>query len=131
GTGMQGWSAERGSAGDAAYCEFRRKDAVSGLQYWRITGRGVGIGDKAEYEPDTAAERVVGHARHFASLVEQEVAAYHAATGRFGIVCAAYDTELFGHWWLEGVDWLREVLRLLSGSETVQLSTAGDFVAAH
>jgi len=130
-TGLQVWSGEHGYPGDGWYREFHRKDEVSGLQYWRITGRGVGMGEKAEYEPDRAAERVRDHARHFASLVEDEVAGNYSATGNFGIVCASYDTELFGHWWMEGVDWLREVLRLLASSDTVQLSTAGAFVEAH
>ncbi len=130
-TGLQVWSGEHGYPGDGAYREFHRKDEVSGLQYWRTTGRGVELGDKAEYEPERAAERVRDHARHFASLVEEEVTSYHGATGRFGIVCAAYDTELFGHWWLEGVDWLREVLRQLASSEIVELSTASGFLEAH
>jgi len=89
------------------------------------------MGEKVEYEPDRAAERMREHASHFASLVEDEIAGYHAATGKYGIVCASYDTELFGHWWMEGVDWLREVLRLLASSDIVQPNTAGGFVAAY
>ena len=130
-TGIQVWSGEQGYPGDGAYREFHRKDDVSGFQYWRITGRGVDLGAKAVYEPEQADMRVREHARHFASLVAEEVATYNAESGRFGIVSAAYDTELFGHWWFEGISWLREVLRLLSASETVELCTAGGFVEGH
>src|SRR6185436_7777608 len=33
--------------------------------------------------------------------------------GRPGLVVAAFDTELFGHWWHEGPAWLAAVLRAL------------------
>jgi 1,4-alpha-glucan branching enzyme len=44
---------------------------------------------------------------------------------------AAYDTELFGHWWFEGVDWLKEVYRRLSRSEVVEVTSASDYVETH
>jgi len=39
------------------------------------------------------------------------------------IVAAPYDTELFGHWWFEGIRWLRSVLEKLplAGVEPVSL----------
>jgi 1,4-alpha-glucan branching enzyme len=49
----------------------------------------------------------------------------------FGLVCANFDTELFGHWWFEGVDWIEGVLRHLAGMETVELTTASTFLEAH
>ena len=130
-TGLQVWSAEHGYPGDHRYREFHKKHERSGLQYWRITGAGVDLADKDIYQPAEAAVQVEDHARHFVALVEQEIASYYRATGRYGIVVAAYDTELFGHWWFEGVDWLREVLRLLASSEVVDLVTASEFVELH
>ncbi len=56
---------------------------------------------------------------------------YRASSGRYGIVSAAYDTELFGHWWFEGVTWLQEVLRNLSRSDVVDLTGAAQFVREH
>jgi 1,4-alpha-glucan branching enzyme len=64
-------------------------------------------------------------------MVERLAAEYHDETGEFGIISANYDTELFGHWWFEGVDWLAAVLQRLSQSETVELTTASDFLEAH
>jgi 1,4-alpha-glucan branching enzyme len=46
-------------------------------------------------------------------------------------VCANYDTELFGHWWFEGVAWIEAVLRELAASDTVDLTTAPAFLEAH
>jgi len=34
-----------------------------------------------------------------------------------GAIAALYDTELFGHWWFEGPEWLYLVLKKLSRSE--------------
>ena len=130
-TGMQVWSADWGYPGDYDYREFHRKDGVSGLQYWRVTGARVDLSHKDYYHPDWAQYKVGEHARHFAWLVQDLIQNYHAESGQFGIISANYDTELFGHWWFEGVDWIREVLRALSQSEVVELTTASDYLDAH
>ena len=59
------------------------------------------------------------------------LADYHRESGQFGVISSAYDTELFGHWWFEGVDWLKGVLRRLAKSEIVELSTATAIVEDH
>jgi 1,4-alpha-glucan branching enzyme len=129
-TGLQVWSATHGYPGDFQYREFHRKDSYSGLQYWRITGPQVDLGQKRLYDPELALRQVQMHADHFVSLIADEVQRYHAATGKPGIVVSAYDTELFGHWWFEGITWLREVLRRLDKHETVKLTSAGDYLEA-
>jgi len=45
--------------------------------------------------------------------VRARLAEIRARDGRPGLVVAAYDTELFGHWWHEGPAFLERVLRLL------------------
>lgn len=130
-TGQQVWSGDFGYPGDLWYREFHRKDGVSGMQYWRIGGPGLDLGSKPAYEPERAQERVGDHARHFVGLVEELLAAYHASSGHYGIIASNYDTELFGHWWFEGVEWIKEVLRLLAASSTVDLTTASTFVNQH
>jgi 1,4-alpha-glucan branching enzyme len=64
-------------------------------------------------------------------LVERLTQDYYAENGSYGIISANYDTELFGHWWFEGVDWLSAVLRRLAQSDTVELTTASEYIAAH
>lgn len=130
-TGMQVWSAAQGYPGDPAYREFHKKDDTTGLHYWRVTGAGIDLGEKAEYDPGVAREVAQGHARHFAGVVQGEIDAYAAGAGEPGIVLSAYDTELFGHWWLEGVDWLEATIRELAANREVELVTAGDYVTAH
>lgn len=130
-TGQQVWSGEFGYPGDQWYREFHRKDAVSGMQYWRISGPKVDLGAKQPYNPSRAQDRVADHARHYVGLVEDLLRDYNDRTGEYGIIASNYDTELFGHWWFEGVDWLKDVLRGLAASDVVDLTTASAFVDEH
>jgi 1,4-alpha-glucan branching enzyme len=130
-TGQQVWSGTFGYPGDFFYREFHRKDGVSGMQYWRIGGPGVDLGNKPPYEPERAAERVQDHAQHFVSLVAELLRDYHRESGKFGVISAAYDTELFGHWWFEGIDWLKNVLRGLAARPEVELTTASSIIEEH
>jgi len=130
-TGMQVWSADWGYPGDQDYREFHKKDGISGLQYWRVTGPRIDLGLKDVYHPDWAEYKVAEHARHFAWLVQDVAEQSYREEGKFGIISANYDTELFGHWWFEGIDWLKQVLALLSRSERVTLMTSSEFLDAH
>lgn len=130
-TGMQVWSMDWGYPGDFDYREFHKKDGRSGLQYWRVTGARMDLAQKDYYHPDWARHKVLQHAEHFAHLVEDLLADFHGKTGRYGIITAAYDTELFGHWWFEGVEWVREVLERLARTDRVDLTTATRFVREH
>jgi 1,4-alpha-glucan branching enzyme len=127
-TGLQVWSASHGYPGDAAYREFHKKDDASGLHYWRVTSPETDLGDKALYDPDVAHARTEEHAAHFSEIVKSELYLYEQVAHRAGNVLMAYDTELFGHWWLEGVDWLEAAIRRLAGDPGVALVTAGDNV---
>lgn len=130
-TGMQVWSADWGYPGDYSYREFHKKDGVSGLQYWKISGAKVDLGAKELYNPQGAAAKVAEHSQHYAGLVADLLGQFHRQTGKFGIISAAYDTELFGHWWFEGVEWLKQVLQHLSRSPEVELTTASQFIGQH
>jgi 1,4-alpha-glucan branching enzyme len=122
-TALQVWSADYGYPGDGAYREFHRKDPISGLRHHRVTHRKAGLGDKQPYYPEAAFERAKEHARHFVSVVEG-LAQKHPD----GVICAAYDAELFGHWWYEGPLWLEAVFRELAQSKAVKPMTAREAV---
>ncbi len=130
-TGMQVWSADWGYPGDYDYREFHKKDGISGLQYWRVTGPRVDLANKDFYHPDWAQGKVGEHARHFAWLVADRLTEYNRETGEFGLIASNYDTELFGHWWFEGVEWIKQVLQLLAENPAVELTTASDYLTAH
>ncbi|MBI5669504.1 MAG: DUF1957 domain-containing protein [Chloroflexi bacterium] len=130
-TGMQVWSADWGYPGDFDYREFHKRAGSSGLQYWRVTGTKIDLAAKDLYRPDWAAEKVDQHAEHFAHLVGDLLRDYQRQTGQYGLIASAYDTELFGHWWFEGVDWLGKVLRLLASNPDIELTTASQHIASH
>lgn len=130
-TSLQVWSADHGYPGDFRYREFHKKDSISGLQYWRVSDARKDLATKELYHPDWAQQAVLEHSHHFASLIEGLLSDYYQQSGNYGIVLSAYDAELFGHWWFEGIMWLKEVLKLLSRSKIVELTTPSKFIKEH
>jgi 1,4-alpha-glucan branching enzyme len=86
---------------------------------------------KDYYHPDWAAYKIEQHAEHFAHLVGDMLRDFHNNTGKHGLVLSSYNTELFGHWWFEGVNWLGKVLRHLAQDPHVELTTASRHVVQH
>ncbi|HRP07651.1 MAG TPA: DUF1957 domain-containing protein [Gemmatimonadales bacterium] len=117
----QVWSRHGGYPGDGRYLEFHKIRYPGGLKFWRVTNPEADLGAKEPYRPEDAFDAVRWHADHFRDVLRD--VASRADTGDTTIV-APFDTELFGHWWFEGVDWLGElfagfdggVLRPVSGS---------------
>ncbi|MGB9856551.1 MAG: glycoside hydrolase family 57 protein [Dictyoglomaceae bacterium] len=116
-TSMQVWSADWGYPGDGVYREFHKKAESSGLQYWKIVSKNLDLGKKEIYEPEVAKNKALEHANHFVSLLEEE------GKKDKGIITAMYDTELFGHWWFEGLIFLERVYELISESQIVKSIT--------
>lgn len=126
-TGELVWSGESGYPGDGNYLEFHKKRSPGGLRYWAVTSTKADLGDKREYDPERAARRVQAHADHFVQTIAGLLTEGHDDNdGR--ILVAPYDAELFGHWWFEGPQFLKEVLRALDAGEAVQTSHLGGFI---
>jgi 1,4-alpha-glucan branching enzyme len=62
-----------------------------------------------------ASSRAHGHADHFSHLLR--TISQGQTTNREGVIVAPFDTELFGHWWFEGPEFLADVYRALAGSD--------------
>jgi 1,4-alpha-glucan branching enzyme len=114
-SGAQVWSRFMGYPGDGAYLEFHKKHFPGGMRYWRITSGDADLGDKLTYSPAKTKEKLAEHARHFIATVEGLLKDRDEAA----VVVSLYDTELFGHWWFEGPEWLYLVLKGLSRSSVV------------
>ncbi|MCC7191663.1 MAG: DUF1957 domain-containing protein [Phycisphaeraceae bacterium] len=128
----QVWSGSIGYPADGAFLEFHRKYGERrGLRYWRITGKGVDLGQKELYDPHPTAGKVFEHAQHFCNAVKSRLAEYRQRTGRTGAVIACFDAELFGHWWFEGPRFLRDVLLSLHHDPQVNVSTSADYLKQH
>lgn len=126
--GLQVWSGEWGYPGDGWYREFHKKDSISGLQYWRVTGSDVDLGSKALYEPNMVMTRVEENSDHFVHMVYSLLKDYKKQTGKNGIVAAPYDSELFGHWWFEGPKWIKQVLETMVNIEELDLTTISEYL---
>lgn len=124
-TGKQVWSSEIGYPGDPNYREFHIKDPQSGLHYFRVTGNP----EKEIYKPQSASESVKNQARHFFQLVKNKLLQNVDKNDlNLPIIVSPYDCELFGHWWLEGVEWMNNILDIMLNQTDVQLISLSDYI---
>jgi 1,4-alpha-glucan branching enzyme len=110
------WSLD-GYPSDPLYVDHHR-GSLRGVRAWSIGGE--------PYDPAAAAARAREHAAEFVRSVAARLGAYREERGRHGLLVFALDTELLGHWWWEGPQWLAEVLSLVpaAGIELVTLEEA-------
>ncbi|MEB3244451.1 MAG: 1,4-alpha-glucan branching protein domain-containing protein [Vampirovibrionales bacterium] len=129
---FQVWSATYGYPGDGLYREFHQKDVDSGMHYWRLTSKDVGMGEKMLYDPALALEKAREHANHYVSLLS-DLASEKSANkhGEHVLLEISFDTELFGHWWFEGVEWLGHVIRGLDKNAKARLKPASVYLREH
>jgi 1,4-alpha-glucan branching enzyme len=126
------WSGDIGYPADGVYLEFHKKHGERrGLRYWKITEHRIDLGGKQPYYPQDIPGRIHQHASHFCGQVKQRLRDYHNRTGRHGVVVASFDAELFGHWWFEGPQFLRDVLLTLNADPDVDLCTVADYLDRH
>jgi 1,4-alpha-glucan branching enzyme len=96
--------AQGGYPSDPAYADFHRA-SIEGTRLWASGGD--------PYDPAAARARAERHAESFADAVAERLAAFRDRRDAPGLVTFGIDTELLGHWWSEGPDWLAAVLRLV------------------
>jgi 1,4-alpha-glucan branching enzyme len=147
------WSAESGYPGDPRYREFYRdlgleapiddlRDYLggsdlrrfTGLKFHRITDREGGgpSGEAAKqiYTPEQATRAVAEHALQFVESRAAQLSAIEYDGVATPIIVSAFDAELFGHWWFEGVEFLEKVIRHTAARDDFQLVSPGDHLAA-
>ena len=122
----QVWSKWTGYPGDFAYREFHRQHPRSGMRYCRVTDSEGDLKTKKPYDPATATARAREHAAHYVRRIEGTA---HRSQSRLPVLTAAFDTELYGHWWYEGPVFLEEVARLLHEADSVKPMTPSHLLA--
>lgn len=141
------WSNTEGYPADPVYREFYRDigydlpleyirpfihepevRVFTGFKYYAITGKG---NDKQFYQPELAKKRVQEHAENFLYSVVQKGERIAPLLDREPFYTLAFDTELFGHWWFEGIDWLEAVLRGAANNDHVTFETQLDYLARY
>src|SRR5438067_3321491 len=129
-TGIQVWSGERGYPGDPLYLEFHKKHWPGGHRYWQVTSARMDLGGKTAYFPELARRQTAMHAEHF-SHITSEVLRWDAPhpPGVTPVLTAPFDAELFGHWWFEGPEWLKNVaLQYHREDSPVELITCAEYL---
>ncbi|HEV8456234.1 MAG TPA: 1,4-alpha-glucan branching protein domain-containing protein, partial [Gemmatimonadales bacterium] len=124
----QVWSRYEGYPGDAAYLEFHKIRWPEGLRLWRVSAPKSDLADKQPYRPDAARRRASLHARHFVSLLGETARDQGTSDGA---IVAPFDTELFGHWWHEGPEFLSQTWQVMSRHAGVTAATASRYLTQH
>jgi 1,4-alpha-glucan branching enzyme len=119
------WSSRTGYPGGSAYRDFHTFDHTSGFRPARVTGTQVPSEHKRPWDPAAASAAVLRDARDFVAAVVRRLTSLRSELGREALVVAAFDTELFGHWWYEGPEFLDAVLRLLPQANVRVTTLAG------
>jgi 1,4-alpha-glucan branching enzyme len=123
---MQVWSGEVGYPGEPDYLDFHKKHVNSWLRYWRVTDNKADMMYKTLYHPDWTNDKIDKQAMHFIHHIENTSNHNKQITGKFSTVCTPFDTELFGHWWFEGPEFIKSVLKGLHHSPYVKALTASE-----
>jgi 1,4-alpha-glucan branching enzyme len=96
------WDESTGYPTAPGYRDHHHRRTLQGLKPWSYDGE--------PYDHDAALDMARRDAHHFVDRLIRRLADYRIARGRPGLLCCAFDAELFGHWWYEGTEWLREVI---------------------
>jgi 1,4-alpha-glucan branching enzyme len=133
------WSARTGYPGDYRYREFHFDYTYSlsdlelhefqidripfGLKIYRITGN-----DKPKefYNHEEAMEIVNAHSEDFIKKIRERALVIKQHINRTPVFTLPFDTELFGHWWYEGPEFLKQVIKKLSASKNIELIAPSD-----
>jgi 1,4-alpha-glucan branching enzyme len=100
------WSPTAGYPGGEWYRDYFATGGYGVHPSWRVTDHDLPPDRKAPYVPSAAAAAAERDAAHLHGVLREVL---DPRPGE--LVVAAYDTELLGHWWFEGVDWLESLLR--------------------
>ena len=125
-TTLKVWSGDHGYPGDEFYLEFHKQLYPGRLRYWRISQNKQDLGAKAPYDPYMAFDRIAGHAEDFIRTLKGALGYYKGEAERTGTLVAMYDTELFGHWWWEGPEFLYAVAKAMHADGQIEMVSGGD-----
>lgn len=144
----QVWSGAEGYPGDPDYREFHRDIGfeiepkalapylseghprfATGIKYYRITG--CNNEPKQPYQRRAALLRAEQHATHFLNERQRQVEQVKSHLDRPAMILSPYDAELFGHWWFEGPQWLKELIMKIHAQDQIELLTPSDYLRRH
>ena len=129
-TTLKVWSGEHGYPGDQHNLEFHKMLYPGRHRYWRISADKRDLGAKQPYDPWKAYENIPDHAQDMVQTAKAALAAYRGQSERNGTLVAMYDTELFGHWWWEGTEFLYEMAKRIHEDPDLESVSGSDVLSA-
>lgn len=123
---MQVWSGDIGYPAEPDYLDFHKRHLDSMLRYWRVTDKKADMLYKTLYYPEWTTRKIDLQSNHFIHNLENTLNWYFSQTGIRGTLCTPFDTELFGHWWFEGPEFIRAVIRGLNFSPWVKMALCSE-----
>lgn len=120
------WSGDVGYPGDPFYLEFHKQLYPGRHKYWRISEDKADLGQKKPYDPYQAFDKIQQHAEDLVNVLKGTLAHYRGLADRNGTIVAMYDTELFGHWWWEGPEFLYELYKRLHTDGEIEMVSGSD-----
>ncbi len=128
------WSANKGYPGHPAYREFHydytfslnKKELAEygvdkipfGLKIYRISGNEQ---PKKYYNYKTAIETVEQDSDDFIKRIRERTLVIQKHINRTPVLTLPFDAELFGHWWYEGPEFLKQVITKIANSGDIEI----------
>ncbi len=141
----QVWSSKEGYPGDVDYRDFYKDigyeldydyirhyidpdgaRVFTGLKYYRVTGEG---DDKRAYVPENAMIKAREHAQNFHFNRVKQCEYLSGLMDRKPMIVSPYDTELFGHWWFEGPDFLYYLFKEMDAHKNIKAITPMEYLS--
>ena len=85
------------------------------------------------YDPVLALNKINENSDHYTTMLYHLLNDYkNSHNGKEGLIMVSFDTELFGHWWFEGIEFIKQVIMKFNQYlPQVERMTAGEYLHAH
>ena len=115
-----------GYPGHPDYLDFHKKQDTSMMRYWRITDLKLDMQFKEFYHPDWTGEKIDMQTNHFIHHLENSANDYQNSTHEWANICLPFDTELIGHWWFEGPQFIKYLCEGIHHSPHIKMATVSE-----
>ena len=122
------WSEKSGYPSHSAYLDFHKREYDSTLRYWKVTNHPEYPQEKYPYLMTDAKKQALLDAKEYVGYLEKLALSYTEQVNETGVICLAFDTELFGHWWFEGPEFLANFIREMDKSDILSLKLPSEIL---
>lgn len=122
------WSEKSGYPSHSTYLDFHKREYDSTLRYWKVTNHPEYPQEKYPYMKADAKKQAHLDAKEYVQYLEKLAKSYTEQVNETGVICLAFDTELFGHWWFEGPEFLTNFIREMDRSDILSMKLPSEIL---